>query len=78
MGYNLPMKFPAITSWKTTASGIVAAVAIFISASGFDLPGWAKKSLEGMKAVAVLSMGASAKDFNVHGEPPKAEPIIKD
>jgi hypothetical protein len=70
------MKFPAITSWKTSVSGLVAAVAIFISASGFDLPTWARKTLEGLKAVAVLSMGASAKDFNVHGEPPKAEPIL--
>lgn len=72
------MRLPPMKSWKTTASSAVAAMAIFISASGFDLPHWALKTLEGLKAVAVLSLGASAKDFNVHGEPPKVEPILKD
>ena len=72
------MTFPPIKNWKTTVSGLVAAVAIFISASGFELPKWATKTLEGLKGVAVLSLGASSKDFNVHGQPPVAEPIVKD
>jgi hypothetical protein len=70
------MKFPKMTNWKTTASGTVAAIAIFISSSGFDLPPWANKTLEGLKGVSVLVLGASAKDFNVHGQPPKTEPIL--
>lgn len=68
------MKFPTVlTSWKTTASGIIFALAVFAQASGLDMPAWMNKSLRGLEAVGVICLGMSAKDFNVSGQPPKAE-----
>lgn len=68
------MKLPAtLTSWKTTASGVIFALAVFAQASGLDMPPWMSKTLKGLEAVSVVSLGVSAKDFNVSGQPPKAE-----
>ena len=56
------------SSWKTTASSVIVAAFVFIHGSGLSMPSWVTKTLGGLEAVAVVCLGASAKDFNVDGK----------
>lgn len=65
------MRMPPAKSWKTTVSGIVLGVSIFVSSSGLDFPPWADKTLRGLMAVSAAMLGSTAKDSSVTGDPPK-------
>lgn len=55
-------------SWKTTAAGIVSALAAFVAFSPAYFPPWAQDMAKFILAGGLAAFGIVSKDFNVSGK----------